>query len=102
MGADFLSFPIHELIGKNLYAFPPNPIVLQYYNRLTEIATPWVLLCACFASEPLVVTEARRKKLRIFDLPKESVITPTKERSELGYWKTPDNISTIKVIANRL
>ncbi|CAG5104071.1 Oidioi.mRNA.OKI2018_I69.chr1.g1079.t1.cds [Oikopleura dioica] len=46
-GKDFLSFPIHALIGRKLYAFPPPKISHKYYNRLTEIATPWALVVPC-------------------------------------------------------
>lgn len=101
MGEDFLTFPIHQLIGRVLYAFPPQKIVFQFYTRLTEIATPWALVVECFETEPLVVTEAK-KKYRVFTMPNDSILTPSKTRSELGYWKKADNISAIKIITNRL
>ena len=99
MGEDFLSFPIHQLLGRALYAFPPHKIVFDYYNRLTEIAAPWALVVECFEREPLVVTLAKRK-YRIFTIPANSILTPSKERTEYGYFKVAENISAVKIIAN--
>ncbi|CAG5084489.1 Oidioi.mRNA.OKI2018_I69.PAR.g10653.t1.cds [Oikopleura dioica] len=101
-GRDFLSFPIHELIGRKLYAFPPPKIAHKYYNRLTEIATPWALVVPCFEAEPLVVTQAKLKGYRVFDIPADSILTPAKVKTIEGYWKVATNVSTIKIIANRL
>ncbi|CAG5103684.1 Oidioi.mRNA.OKI2018_I69.chr1.g887.t1.cds [Oikopleura dioica] len=101
-GKDFLNFPIHELIGRKLYAFPPPKTAHRFYNRLVEIATPWALVVPCFESEPLVITEARIKGYRIFDIPADSILTPAKVKTADGYWKVASNISTIKVATNRL
>lgn len=102
MGKDFLSYPIHELIGRKLYAFPPPKIAHRFYNRLTEIATPWALVITCFEAEPNVISEARKKGYRIFNIPSDSILTPSEVKTPQGYWKIASNISSIKIIANRL
>ena len=102
MGEDFLSFPIHQLIGRALYAFPPQKIALKYFKRLCEIAAPWALVVTCFEAEPAVLMLAREKKLRIFNIPRDSILTPANEKGPHGYWKAADNIAEIKVVTNRL
>ena len=97
-----MTFPIHELIGKTLYAFPPNKIAVKYFKRLCEIATPWALVVACFQAEPPVLMLARERRFRIFNIPRESILTPSAKRGKHGYWQEADNISEIKIVTNRL
>ena len=73
--------------------------MFDFYKRLTQIAAPWALVVECFEREPLVVTLAK-EKYRIFTIPADSILTPTKERTEFGYFKIARNISAVKIIAN--
>lgn len=102
MGEDFLTYPIPELVGKNLYAFPPQAVVHRFFDRLLEIPTPWALVVSCFESPPPTIVLAKEKGLRIFDIPANSILTPTKIQTEMGFWKVASNISTIKIVTNRL
>ncbi|CBY11034.1 unnamed protein product [Oikopleura dioica] len=100
-GADFLSFPIHKLLGRPLYAFPPRKIALAYYKRLLQIAAPWALIVTSYEAESPIVTLARERGLRLISLPNDCILTPTKNQSEHGFWQIADNIAEIHAIINR-
>ena len=102
LGADFLSFPIHKLLGKALYAFPPKKIGMEYFKKLQTIAAPWVLIVTSYEAENPILVMAREKGYRIISLPNNCILTPCKKQTELGFWKIADNISTIHAVANRL
>ncbi|CBY30545.1 unnamed protein product [Oikopleura dioica] len=101
-GADFLTFPIHKLLGKTLYAFPPRKIALAYYKRLLQIAAPWALIVTSYEAENPVLTLAREKGFRLISLPNDCIWTPTKGLSQHGFWKIADNIAEVHAIVNRL
>ncbi|CAG5094395.1 Oidioi.mRNA.OKI2018_I69.XSR.g13518.t1.cds [Oikopleura dioica] len=96
LGADFLSFPIHKLMGRKLYAFPPQAVAFRYFKRLTEIPTPWVLLVAIFETETAVIAEARSRGYRIFDLPSDSILTPAKIKKKARMAERQNVLSMVK------